>query len=61
MDILITIALIYFAYRGYSWYSSMQEQIKGSAPREVEDEEIVINPQPGPGSEDDFIDYEEIK
>jgi hypothetical protein len=61
MDILITIALIYLAYRGYSWYASLQEQIKGSTPREVEDEEIVINPNPQPGSEDDFIDYEEIK
>jgi hypothetical protein len=61
MDILITIALIYFAYRGYNWYTSMQEQLKGSVPREVEDEEIVVNPSPGPGSEDDFIDYEEVK
>jgi len=62
MDILITIALVYLAYRGYQWYTNIQEQVNGpKQPREVREDEFAANPPPQPGSEDDYIDYEEIK
>lgn len=62
MDILITIAVVYFAYRGYQWYTNIQNQVNGAGrPREVNEEDLAANPPPQPGSEDDYIDYEEIK
>lgn len=69
MDILITIGLVYLAYRGYSWYNALQEQVKSDKPlREVpeEDEEdtlddISIKDTPQPLRDDDYIDYEEVK
>lgn len=60
MDILITLALVYLAYRGYNWYTTMQARIKNPDIREVDDEAFV-HPNPEPGAEDDYIDYEEIK
>lgn len=60
MDIIITIALVYLAYRGYSWYTSMQKQVKGGDDiREVREEDL--DDAPASGREDDYIDYEEIK
>lgn len=60
MDILITLALVYFAYRGYNWYTAMQARSKDPEIRDV-DEEAFINPNPESGRDDDYIDYEEIK
>lgn len=60
MDIIITIALVYLAYRGYSWYTGMQKQVQGGENlREVREEDF--DNAPAPGREDDYIDYEEIK
>lgn len=59
MDILITLALVYLAYRGYNWYAAIQARIKDSDIREV-DEEVFIKPNPEPGKDDDYIDYEEV-
>ena len=62
MDILITVGLVYVAYRGYQWYTNIQNQVNGPGqPREVNEEDLAANPPPQPGSEDDYIDYEEIK
>jgi hypothetical protein len=68
MDILITIGLVYLAYRGYNWYSVLQQQMKGKTPlREVAEEEeedvlddITVKDAPQP-LRDDYIDYEEVK
>jgi len=67
MDILITIGLVYVAYRGYSWYQHLQNQVKGPSEfREVRKEEeddrpdVVITKAPKAG-DDDYIEYEEIK
>ena len=56
-DLLLTIALVYFAYRGYQWYTHMKNQVKGGPPppRNLSD-----TPEPEDRS-DDFIDYEEVK
>jgi uncharacterized membrane protein YebE (DUF533 family) len=60
MDILITIALVYLAYRGYQWYTNIQKQVNGpKRPREVREDDFANTPQPG--NEDDYIDYEEVK
>jgi len=63
MDIIITIALVYLAYRGYSWYTNMQKQVRGNdGIREVREEDFDINATPEqPGRESDYIDYEEVK
>lgn len=62
MDILITLGLVYAAYRGYQWYTNIQNQVDGPGrPRKVNEEELADNPPPQPGSEDDYIDYEEVK
>ncbi|WP_168797663.1 hypothetical protein [Neolewinella litorea] len=55
MDFIFTIALIYFAYRGYQWYSRMQQQVgRGPKPHD----KIDITPDE---ERDDYIDYEEVK
>jgi len=60
MDIIITIALVYLAYRGYSWYTNLQKQVRGAdGIREVREEDF--DAAPASGSEDDYIDYEEVK
>jgi hypothetical protein len=69
MDILITIGLVYLAYRGSNWYSVLQQQMKGKTPlREVAEEEeedvlddITVKDAPQPLRDDDYIDYEEVK
>ena len=62
MDFIITIALIYFAYRGYQWYGRLQEQVKAGPPpnpsvRRGFDEPIDVSPD----RDNDYIDYEEVK
>ncbi|WP_420458716.1 hypothetical protein [Neolewinella sp.] len=54
-DLLLTIALIYFAYRGYQWYTHMKQQVKGGPPppHNIDHSE--------PEERDDYIDYEEVK
>ncbi len=60
-DLFLTIALIYFAYRGYSWYTAVQARVQGGPGKEeVGEEEISIKQSPAPGQEDDFIEYEEV-
>lgn len=64
MDIIVTIAVIYFGYRGYQWYQSVQDQVKagGQAPPKVEYDQDFHDPkQPQPGDDDDYIEYEELK
>lgn len=64
MDILITIAVIYFAYRGYQWYQDLQAQALGGSrkPPEVDaDADMRDASVPQPGEEDDYIDYEEVE
>jgi len=63
MDIIITIALVYLAYRGYTWYTNLQAQVRGGDDiREVREEDLNINATPEqPGRESDYIDYEEVK
>ena len=61
-DLLLTIALVYFAYRGYQWYARVQEQAKvngGTPLRELEEDQLDQHPQPG--DENDYIEYEEMK
>ena len=64
-DLLLTIALIYFAYRVYQWYQRTREQPRagaGAAPREVPLDQFGRDPiATQPGDDNDYIDYEEIK
>lgn len=57
MDLIITIALVYFAYRGYQWYTRMQDQVSQGPPPNPN---IDITP-PEEAESDDYIDYEEVK
>lgn len=63
-DLLLTIALLFFAYKGYQWYSNVQAQVRGAdKPRTIHaDEDLAKDPrQDQPGDEDDYIDYEEVE
>ena len=63
-DLVVTIALIYFAYRAYGWYQSLRNQAgSGGVPlREVRTDERGEDPiVTQPGDENDYIEYEEIK
>lgn len=55
MDFLFTIALIYFAYRGYQWYTNTQKKVRQGPPP---DPTIDITPDE---EHDDYVDYEEVK
>ena len=64
MDFIITIALIYFAYRGYQWYTNVQRQARmngGGQPPEVDASEFDRPTGTQAGDENDYIDYEEVK
>lgn len=55
-DLLLTIALIWFAYRGYQWYQRVQGRMgPGRKPHDK------LHDMPQPEERDDYIDYEEIK
>ncbi len=55
-DLLLTIALIWFAYRGYQWYNHMKGEVgPGRRPNDK------LHDRPEPEERDDYIDYEEIK
>ncbi|WP_157976301.1 hypothetical protein [Lewinella sp. IMCC34191] len=55
-DLFLTIALIWFAYRGYQWYQRMQGQVgPGRKPHDK------LHDMPEPEDRDDYIDYEEVK
>ncbi|MBB4078788.1 uncharacterized membrane protein YebE (DUF533 family) [Lewinella aquimaris] len=56
MDFIFTIALIYFAYRGYRWYTHVQQQVRQGPKRPPN---IDITPEEE--ERDDYIDYEEVK
>lgn len=63
MDLIITLALIYFAYRGYQWYSNVQEQVRQGPPpprnvRPGHDEPIDVSPRED--GDTDYIEYEEV-
>ncbi|SEQ86903.1 hypothetical protein [Neolewinella agarilytica] len=60
MDLIITIALVYLAYRGYQWYSAMQAQVNQGPPPppRVDDDTVEISDQPD--NDTDYIDYEEL-
>lgn len=67
MDFLLTIALIYFAYRGYQWYTALQNQVRGGdGLREVPEEDdmplddLTVTKRAEPLRDDDYIDYEEV-
>lgn len=53
MDLLLTLGLIYLAYRGYRWYDGMQQQVQSG-----DNDPDRVSPQEG--REDDYIDYEEV-
>lgn len=53
MDLLITLGLIYLAYRGYRWYNNVQEQARVGGTRPP-------GQAPEGSAPDDYIDYEEI-
>ncbi len=57
MDFIFTIALIYFAYRGYRWYQHLQAQV-GPGPKRKPNDKIDITPEE---EHDDYVDYEEVK
>ena len=54
-DLLLTLALLYFGYRGYQWYSHMKNQVKSGPPP---NRNIDITPDE---EHDDYVDYEEVK
>lgn len=54
MDLLLTLGLIYLAYRGYRWYNGLQQQVR-SGDRDPN----RVNPRDK--REDDYIDYEEVE
>ncbi|MEL7159502.1 MAG: hypothetical protein AAFN92_01985 [Bacteroidota bacterium] len=58
MDIIVTVALIYLAYRGYSWYSATQERLRSESNPPIIDEREFDRPTPDDDGE--FIDYEEV-
>ena len=60
MDLIITFALLYLAYRGYQWYSAMQAQVNEGPPPppRVDDDNIDISDYPD--NDTDYIDYEEL-
>ena len=61
MDFIITIGLLYLAFRGYQWYQRIQGEVKGDGKiREVREEDLYAEP-PAPEVDDSYIDYEEIK
>lgn len=52
MDLIVTLVLIYLAYRGYRWYSALQQQVQsGQGPQQEPIQK---------GKEEDYIDYEEV-
>lgn len=53
MDLLLTLLLIYLAYRGYRWYSALQQQVQSG--NGTPQDPIQA------GSEEDYIDYEEVE
>jgi len=58
MDIIVTVAVIYLAYRGYSWYTATQERLRAeSRPPIVDDSEFD---QANNDDDGDYIDYEEV-
>lgn len=62
MDFIITIGLLYLAYRTYQWYSNLQDQARhGDDIHRVSEEEMDLNDDHQPGRDDDYIDYEEIR
>lgn len=57
-DLLLTLVVVYLGYRGYSWYTNMQEQIKsGNRPPGQVGHDQPIDRRP---ADDDYIDYEEV-
>lgn len=58
MDIIVTVALIYLAYRGYSWYSATQERLRNETKPPIIDEREFD--RPAADDEGEFIDYEEV-
>ena len=63
-DLLLTLVLVYAAYRAYQWYQGVQERAKqpGPPPPKVELDDRGTDPLATyPGDGDDYIEYEEIK
>ena len=57
-DLLITLVVVYLGYRGYTWYTKMQEQIKaGQRPPDQVGRDRPTGSRP---KDDDYIDYEEV-
>lgn len=54
MDLLLTLGLIYLAYRGYRWYSGLQNQVQAG-------DSYPENDPIQKGREEDYIDYEEVE
>jgi len=59
MDLLITLVLIYVAYRGYRWYANLQEQVNAGRNRDP----FRVSGEPDTDqrrNDEDYIDYEEV-
>ncbi len=56
MDLLVTLVFIYLAYRGYRWYSNLQQQVESGT-----EEPFRVERNPPSNHEDEYIDYEEIE
>lgn len=59
-DLLLTIAVIFFAYKGYQWYQGMQKQVKGSEQPPTIDANYRPEGTVHTGDEDDYVEYEVI-
>ncbi|MEL6357142.1 MAG: hypothetical protein AAFQ37_09455 [Bacteroidota bacterium] len=57
MDLLFTLLLIYLAYRGYRWYSRLQQQVSAG-----KDDPFRVDQNRKSRSDwdEEYIDYEEI-
>ncbi|MBC6996348.1 hypothetical protein QWY85_20035 [Neolewinella lacunae] len=60
MDTIITLLLIYAAYRGYKWYSAVQERVNAGPPPHPGVGDETNGKTNNRGREDDYIEYEEL-
>ena len=59
-DLVLTIFLLWAAYRGYQWYQRVQGQV-GPGRRPSDKLHDRPEAEPEPEERDDYIDYEEVK
>lgn len=61
-DLILTLVVVYLGYRGYSWYTNIQEQIKSGQkpPNKVDANAPTGHRRDNDDDNDDYIDYEEV-